>query len=292
MQIVIHTGAHFTDEGKLLKSLGKNRDLLARHGVSLPKPRSYRTSIRNMLNDVNSVRGPEARESILLGLVDKAVESPDRVILSNDNFFCVPRLAVRNNLYYPNGDERLQDLCNLFDGDEIEIFMAIRNPATFLPALLAGTPETSAAEMTDGLVATGLRWSETVRRVRAAVPNAALTVWCNEDTPIIWEQLLREMSGLEATQTLVGGDDLMNEIMSPEGMARYADYMANHPGMTEMQRRRVIAAFLDKFAVEDEVEEELDFPGWTEEYIDALTEIYDEDVYDISRIPNVVLVTP
>lgn len=292
MQIVLHVGAHFTDEGRLLKSLGKNRDLLAERGISLPKPRSYRTNIRNILNDANSVRGPEAREAILLGMIDKSVASPDRIVLSNDNFFCVPRLAVRANQYYPNGDERLADLCNLFHGDDIEIFLSIRNPATYLPALLEGTPETTTDELTDGLVATALRWSEMVQRVRDTLPNVSLTVWCNEDTPLIWDQILRELSGLEATQALDGGDDLLSEIMSPEGLSRYADYLAARPGLTEMQRRRVIAAFLDKFALEEELEEELDFPGWTEEYIDALTEIYDEDVYEISRIPGVTLITP
>ncbi|WP_299354691.1 hypothetical protein [uncultured Shimia sp.] len=292
MQIVLHIGAHFTDEGKLLKSLGKNREHFSEHGISLPKPRSYRTNIRKTLNDVHSVRNSEAREAILLGMIDESVDSPDRVILSNDNFICVPRMAVRLNLYYPNADERLADLCNLFHGDDIEIFMSIRNPATYLPALLAGIPEENSEELTEGLVATALRWSETIRRIRKALPNVSLTVWCNEDTPIIWEELLREMSGLEATQPLAGGDDLLNEIMSPEGMDRYADYLEKHPDLNQMQKRRVIAAFLDKFALDEEVEEELDFPGWTDEFIEALTDIYDEDVYEISRIPGVTLITP
>ena len=292
MQIALHTGLHFTDEGKLLGSLAKNREVLAKRGISLPKPSSYRNQLRDILNNGDLVHGPETRDGFILGLKDKHVQSPDRIILSNDNFFSVPRLALRDNTYYPGAEEKLRDFCNLFHGCEIEICLSVRNTASFVPALLASVPEDSAHMMLEGLVPTALRWSDLIRRLREAAPHVGLTVWCNEDTPIIWEQLLRELTGVEPTLKLEGRDDLLTEIMSAEGLSRYTDYLAKHPAMTEMQKRRVIAAFLDKFALEDELEEELEIQGWNEEYIDALTEIYDEDVYEISRIPGINLVTP
>lgn len=293
MQVALHTGAHFTDDDRLLKSLGKNRELLTERGVFIPKPRSYRRQIRDVLHDVGSASSDNtARASILAGMTGVEVRDPDRIILSNSNFFGVPRLAVSGNCYYPTAETRLQDFCSLFRDDEIEVFLAVRNPATFLPALLGGCPEDTIDQVTDACAPTALRWSEMVKRVRQSLPGISLTVWCNEDTPLIWEQLLRELAGLEAMQPLSGGSDLLGEIMSPTGMTRYAAYLEAHPGMTEVQNRRVISAFLDKFALEDEVEEELDIPGWTEEYVDALTDIYDEDVYEISRIPGVSLISP
>ena len=62
--------------------------------------------------------------------------------------------------------------------------------------------------------------------------------------------------------------------------------------MNETQRRRVIAAFWDKFVLEDEIEEELDMPGWTEALVDELTELYDEDMSVIQRLPGVTLIEP
>jgi len=62
--------------------------------------------------------------------------------------------------------------------------------------------------------------------------------------------------------------------------------------MSEMQKRRIYAAFLDKFAMEEALEEELDLPGWTEELVDSLTEIYDQDIYHLQRIPGVTLIAP
>ena len=40
------------------------------------------------------------------------------------------------------------------------------------------------------------------------------------------------------------------------------------------------------------IEEELDLPGWTEALVDELSEIYDEDVFEISRIPGVNFIAP
>lgn len=293
MQVALHTGAHYTDDERLLRSLGSNRAMLTKRGVSIPKPSSYRRQIRDMLNDARAAPlKHDSRETIMKGLKGVDAVDPDRIILSNSNFFGVPRLAVSDNLYYPSAEARLQDFSSLFHTDEVEVFIAIRNPATYLPALLNACPKDTIDQVTGSSAPTALRWSELVMRLRQSLPNVSLTVWSNEDTPLIWEQLIRELSGLEALLPVEGGNDLLGEIMSPQGLTRYAEYLETHPGMTEIQKRRVTSAFLDKFALDEEVEEELDLPGWTEEYVDALSEIYDEDVYEISRIPGVSLITP
>jgi len=53
----------------------------------------------------------------------------------------------------------------------------------------------------------------------------------------------------------------------------------------------VLTAFLDKYALDDEVEEELDLPGWTPELIDQITANYDDDLIEIARIPGVTVLT-
>lgn len=291
MQVALHVGAHFTDDDKLLGSLGKNTGLLERHGVALPPPSSYRRQIRELLNvDKGSLPSPGARDKIIAAMLGDA--KPDRIVLSNSNFFAVPRAAIREDRLYPQAEERLSYFAELMQPDQLEILLAIRDPATFLPAIVNGSPVETIEEATDGSVPMSLRWSELILRIREALPHVPVTVWCNEDTPLIWEEVMREMAGLDPIACLDGGNDLLRDIMSPEGLARFDAYLASHPGLTEVQKRRVIAAFLDKFALEDELEEELDLPGWTEDLVEALTEAYDEDVFQIERIPGVTLVTP
>ena len=49
--------------------------------------------------------------------------------------------------------------------------------------------------------------------------------------------------------------------MSKEGMQRFAAYLKSHLEMTEIQKRRVIFALLNKFALEEKIEEELTLAG-------------------------------
>ena len=62
--------------------------------------------------------------------------------------------------------------------------------------------------------------------------------------------------------------------------------------MSEAQKRRVIIAFLDKYALEEEIEEELDMPGWTEDVVDEMSKTYDEDVATIAAMPGVRVLMP
>ncbi len=291
MQIVLHTGAHFTEEERLLKCLLRNKEDFAKRGVSVPGPSKYRKMFRETFNALQSAApAPGARDVLLDAILDD--EAADRVILSHPHIFGAPRASLRMGLLYPNATDRMAQMAQLFPHDEIEMFMAIRNPATFLPAVFGVSPKDDLDEFLGGVDPADVRWSDTLNAIRAAAPGISITVWCNEDTPMIWAQIIREMAGLEHGEKIIGGFDLLSEIMSPEGMKRFRAYLKSHPVMTEMQKRRVIAAFLDKFALEDEIEEELDMPGWTEDLVDEMTEVYDEDIFNIQRIPGVTLIAP
>lgn len=291
MQVVLHAGAHITDEDMLLKCLIANQDVLSGRGVMAPHPTTYRRLVRDILHAARKDGiAPDTRE-ILLDAVEVDDET-SRLILSNPGFFGTPKMAASNGQFYSSAEARMQAFREIFGKDEIELFFAVCNPATFLPSILKQTEVASLADYLGGTAPTDMRWSEMIARIQNALPEVPITVWCNEDTPLIWAQLLREFGGLEATVPLEGEFTLLREIMTPAGMSRFEAYLASHPEMTEMQKRRVIAAFLDKFADDAAIEEELDLPGWTEDLVDRLTDIYDDDVHAIGRMPGVTLITP
>lgn len=292
MQVILHAGAHNTDDERLVRCLLKNRDDFLKRGISVPRPTAYRRLIRDVLHAME--QGPlamDARETILEEVLDGA-DHPDRVLLSNENFFSVPKVAINKGVFYPGAEVKLARFCQLFDQDNVELYLAIRNPATFLPAVFDQAPTPDFLDFMGGADPRHLRWSELFTRLRQAVPNVPIHVWCNEDSPLLWANLVREMAGLEHNEKITGGFDLLSEIMSKDGMQRFRGYLKKHPNMNEMQKRRVIAAFLDKFALDEELEQEVDLPGWDDAMINSLSDIYDEDVYDISRIPGVTLIEP
>ncbi len=286
MKLVLHTGVHFTEEDRLLKCLLRNADDFSARGVSVPGPSKYRGILRDTLNAMVSTPATEgARDVLVDAILDD--ENATRVILSDPNFFRTPKTAVQQGMLYPAAPVRMMRMKQIFAADDVEIFMGIRNPATLLPVFHNKSSAPEEGAFWGGRDPREVRWSETIALLREAVPEVPLTVWCNEDTPLIWAHVIRQMAGLPDDHKIIGGFDLLGAIMSAEGMKRFRAYLKDHPAMTEHQKRRAIAAFLDKYALEEEIEEELDMPGWTDEFVEEMTELYDKDVAAIAALPGV-----
>ncbi|WP_299657395.1 hypothetical protein [uncultured Tateyamaria sp.] len=291
MQIVLHAGAHFTEEDRLVRCLLRNKEDFSKRGVAVPGPGKYRSLLKETMSALqDAAPAPDARDVLLDLILDE--ENADRMILSHMYLFGAPRACVRNGQIYQSAPERVAQLSALFAHDEVELFLAIRNPGTFLPSLFNNAPQDDMDAFLRGADPYSIRWSDTLAAIRSAAPEVTITTWCFEDMPMLWAQIVRELAGLEHGEKIIGGFDLLSEIMSKEGMQRFRAYLKSHPTMTEMQKRRVIAAFLDKFAIEEEIEEELNAPGWTDAVIDAMTEVYEEDMERVARIPGVTLITP
>lgn len=290
MQVVLHAGAHVTDEDRLVGCLLDNTERLAEIGTVVPKPADYRNLLRDTVKTAAADGvSADARDALQEALVPRA--GADRLILSDESFFGTHKMAVKR-MFYPAACARLDAFRQLFPGDEVEFFFAVRNPATFMPALLAKTNFNSIEDIFRGYDPFTFRWSEMFERIRAQLPDLRMTVWCNEDTPLVWAEVVRELAGLEPAAAFEGEFALLSEIMTEAGMKRFRSYLDSHPGMTEIQKRRVISAFLDKFAREDAVEEEYEIEGWTEDMMNQLTDIYEEDIYAIPRVPGVTMITP
>lgn len=291
MQIVLHTGAHFTEEDRLFKTLLRNKEDFASYGVSLPGPGRYRPLLRDTMAALDSARPSlDARSVLLDAILDEA--EAERVILSHVNMFGAPRGCLRDGILYHMAPSRIAQLDALFSEDRLEIFICLRNPAALLPALFANSPQTDMERFLGGYSALRIRWSETLSGIRKAAPDVKIKAWCFEDMPMIWAAIIREMAGLDAGQKIVGGFDLLREIMHPEGMQRFRAYLRTHPNMSESQKRRVIAAFLDKYAMDEALEEELEAPGWTDELVEELSDNYEADIEAIAKIPGVSLIMP
>ena len=291
MQIVLHAGAHDTEEDRLFKPLLRNKEEFAKRGVSIPGPSRYRPLLRDMLGALeNAPAAEDAREILLDAILDD--EHADQVILSHSHIFGAERACLRNGELYALAPERMQLLTPLFRHDQITLFMAIRNPALFLPTIYNAYPQTDMDSFLRGFNPLSIRWSDTLQSIREAAPRANLVVWCFEDMPLVWARIIREMAGLEHDEKILGGFDLLSQIMSPEGMKRFRAYLKKHPNMNELQKHRVISAFLDKFALQDVIEEELEAPGWTDDLVEELTAIYDDDVSICANIPGVQMILP
>lgn len=58
MQIILHTGAHFTEEERLIKCLLRNQEEFSRRGIAVPGPGRYKKLLKDTLNALRD--GPAA----------------------------------------------------------------------------------------------------------------------------------------------------------------------------------------------------------------------------------------
>ncbi|SMY09582.1 hypothetical protein [Flavimaricola marinus] len=291
MKIVYHIGANGTDGDKLVRSLVKNSKAMADKGVSIPLPGKYRRLLRETIQNLGGgAPAPDTRDILLDAIMDDG--PADRIVMSNSAYICLPVRVFEAGEFYGLLTMKMRALTQLFPEDDLDIHFAVRNPATFVPTLWSQVKNRPFNAFMGGVDPRTLRWSEVIRRIRLAAPTAKLTVWCNEDTPMLWGDILRGMIGLEENVPVAGENDLLATIMSADGLARYESYLASHPPQTSLQKRRVIAAFLDKYALPDEVEEEVDLPGWDAALVHELTELYEEDVEKIAKIDGVNFLDP
>jgi len=272
----IHLGVHCTDEDRLIKSLLKNQQRLLEHGVVVPGASRYRPLLREVLGKLDGAPADEDTQDVLLAAILET-EGAERVVLSNENFLSNHPNAFKKGMLYRNAGVNSAALRNLFPECPVSFFLAVRNPATLLPAL-------------HRIVQPG-PFDDYAVDIREHNPDVPITVWCNEDTPLIWPEVMHEITDLDTAIELKGSFDILGQIMAKEGIKRLRGYLDSHPPATEIQRRRVLTAFLDKYALDDEVEEELDLPGWTPEIVDQLTANYDDDLIEIARIPGVTVLT-
>lgn len=291
MQVALHFGAPYTDENRLQMCLGQNRELLAQHGVLIPRPAQFRKQLRPLLGEVMNVSDTTSLRTDFVNSMIRDT-APERLVLSIDTFLGFPRNSIKQNAFFPGLFNRLVSFLRLFEEDEVTLFYAIRNPATFIQSLYNahnGDDLNALLGQSDPLM---LYWSEFFERIIEECPGTAIAAWCNEDTPLIWDDIVRKVAAVSDEVDLAGTYDLLGDILTKEGFERLTSYMKERPSLSAEQKQQVIIAFVEKFADEDALEEELEVPGWTEALVDQITDQYDEDVARIEAMSQVSFILP
>jgi len=286
IQIVYHLGAPYTDNEQVTWSLRKDAPLLSEKGIFLRRPRKYRAHVTEMVKELQGEKPSVVdQENLLNSIIGN--EQINRLIMSNSGFLGVPAWMFYGSAFYKNAAKNTVAIRNLFPDNPCEFFLGVANPAVFIPAAFKAQKEKDYAQFMDNTDLAQVRWSDVISRIQQANPDCPLTVWANEDTPIVWPDVLRGIAGLEPDIRLNGELDILREIISEEGFAALEKYLADRPEMTDKKRKQTWAAFLEKYYLQEAVDETIDMPGWLAETVEALTEIYEHDLEVIKTLPGV-----
>jgi hypothetical protein len=180
----------------------------------------------------------------------------------------------------------------LFPEDQTHLFLALRNPATFIPAMMAEAKTDNLNFIMNKSDPRALRWSDLLKSIRERFPALPMTILCTEDTPFIWGQLMRLVGSFSPSTPMVGSYSLIESILSEEGFTRFQAYLEKYPEMNERQKRKVMFAFAERFGREDVLEQDVNVPGWDAQMVYDLTAQYEADLANINAISGVRLVLP
>ncbi len=291
MEIAFHLGLHKTDEDRLVRCLMRNRAVLAGQGVAVPGPGQYRQQLRKLAHEMrDQPTNAATQEALLDGILDE--DAIGRVVFSWDGFLSLPQWVVTNGRLYHAAGERVALLRRLFPAAEVSVHLAIRNPASFLPAVARlDTTGTVEREILAG-DPTSLRWSSMLSRIVQAAPDVPVTVWCDEDTPLLWAEVLRDVAGHSPETVLDGWLGWYWDLVTPKGHEAMRRWFAANPPENDLHRRKMLSALLARFARPEVLEADAPLPGWDDDTVEALNAGYEQDLDLIATMPGVTLLEP
>ena len=289
MQIVYHLGAHGSDQGKLIRALLRNRDELWKKGTEIPAPGRYRGIFGEAVNSLNGGEaGPELQEVMRDLLIDN--DHARRVILTQSPFLGIPQRAVSTAGLYPRAPARLPGLSNLFPDSVVEFHLAVVHPAIQMAALMAQN-KGNYEGVINGADPRQLRWAPSVRAMIASVPDREFVIWAQEDLAFTWPEVMRRMAGVGPDVPLLGEDAVLADLLSPEILHDLQANIDATPDLTIRGRRNLVEQALAAGSVATAMESDVALPGWSQDLIDELSEIYAEDLDELAAISGVEFIS-
>lgn len=291
MQMVFHLGVHGTDRDRLLKTLLNNRAALQGIGTEVVTPNRHRGLFDEALASLNGGTATPEMEQIMM---DAMLESddPKRIVMSTSTFMGAPGRAVGRDGLYPQIGMRAAALSRLFPSAQTEFFLAMRNPATLLAEVLPQFSGGGYDDLMQGNHPLQLRWRLAIQKLVRSVQGRRLVLWCHEDVPLIWPEVVRLIGALPDGVPLAGNMPYMFDLLGPSGMEKLRAAMAGRDQTNVVQRRQIYSDVLAAHALPEVLEQTVDLPGWTQELVDQVTENYRADVAEIAVLPGVEFILP
>ncbi len=249
-EVILHLGAHGTDEGSLASWLAGNEADLAARGTQVMRARRFRRRLEQSLAD----HGDGVDDADRRAFVDALGLRGDltRLAVSAPGLL-VPRASVlaSEGLFGTDATSRLRGLGDLLPGGvALTLGLAIARASALVPALMAGATAPADTGMVEAwlqrLPEPTLPWAALVAQIRQDLPQARLVVWRHERVAQTWPQVLARMSGLDAADAalpMAGVEDFAMLGIVPAAHAPMRRYIAAKPPPNPALMQRVAAAF-------------------------------------------------
>jgi len=251
-------------------------DLQKRSGVIIPKPRTYRNAIIDLMENASGqgaahqfltdmvapeLSGERDHQHVLLGLVS---------LMQPARYFC-----PAGDWFYGLG-ERIAKLRDLLDPAPVVLMISPQNPAIFLSNAWASGNYPGFEDIPPD--PSELRWSEVVYNIQIKNPDLHILI-CPADTgPIAWPLALQSLTNLTDDETKTLQAAIAPFAMIDEGKAQLDRYLREHTNMPLHLHSRAVYSFLKAYHIEKKFPSDCAIPGWTEKRNNTIKEHYKVDL--------------
>ncbi|WP_417597482.1 hypothetical protein [Pararhodobacter oceanensis] len=260
MHLVLHLGAHGTDEGLIAGWIARNRAEFERQGVLAPPPRLFLRRLSEALDQQRDADPLTREEALLRGLGTSGQRR--WLALSAPGLIGAPADVITpEGFYVTDVARRLYGLRSFFPRCRITVLLAVRSASGILPALLPNDPEAAPA-LLPMLRGETLPWAQLIAAIRRHLPQARVVVWRHEDLPQVWPDILAHLAGPERILPAAGLLDFAALDLSAEARLRLRRYLTQTPPGTAGQLRRTAQVFAERYGTAPLPVPRADLPDW------------------------------
>jgi len=102
--------------------------------------------------------------------------------------------------------------------------------------------------VTGGSAPETLRWSELFLRLQAHFMDMEITVWCYEDSPFVWQDVIRAVGQVPPNIAIKDTYRLYLHLLSDVGQARFVAYMNKNTNLSAEKSERLCSLLLKNLA--------------------------------------------
>lgn len=289
MQIAFHIGLPGTDDDRIVRTLDANRDALRRAHTELC-PNDVNEPILN--EALSALKGgiapPDLEEVLYDALIEQ--EGTERLLLSRSSLIGVARRVFDGETLGQIFPEKMRMLANTVPSAEVEFFLALKNPAAHASHVLSRIGRIP-PELRARLKPEMMRWAPALRAMLPEIGRRRLVVWCSEDMPLIFPEVVRRFAGVPADLPLSQENPLLEALLTKPAYDALSAQLAPLAPTDIGRRRALTSAALIEGHDPAAIDVTVDNLGWDQSVIDDITAAYDADMAEIAALPGVEFIS-
>lgn len=283
MQIVIHIGAHETDNGCVIQTLREHQGSSISRLLEVPDPLKYLDLIEGAKKNLNGHPASKVLEDSLLAMILET-DHTERLVLGSENFLSWPHNIWIQGEFFPNAARNIKLLRMLFPSFSVEFNLIVRNPFSFINALQKHRKNKRLREELLHVNPINVSWFQTIKQIARAVPDCKIHVWRFEALAVDWPKMIKALAVFPENTPVQITEQTIENFLNPRGKKYFLKSLSTNPPSDESKLFERFSSYVLVHGKE-RAEEIIT----TSQIWEMTEENYQDDILRLKEIPNVLI---